>query len=322
MLLLVAVSIAVYRPIQAVAIPSLWGPHIPQKPVSPIYRTAAIPQVVHYLRTMVEPGEAIFVARAEPLLYFATDTQNPTPFEGVLPGFHEEQERAILAALPRVRYVVMSDIDQPMFIYYSDELPAVQEHLERYYRIPDDFPHDYGSWIIVLERSGDRGPTAIDLVRERPGARAWIRDKSGAEQEIDDELPRLATRHNRRPLPVILGPWGGGIDYELEIPPNARFQASVGFRSMVALRNLYLHPRGTRLAVSIRSTGPFERLSTLRIDDDRRSGPFWRPIEVDLSVYAGQKVTLRLEVIPDSALEPGALASWGSPRIALPPEQD
>jgi hypothetical protein len=125
-------SLAVSRPIHAVASPSTWGPRVPQRPVSPIYRTAAIPRVIHYLRARAEPGEPIFVARAEPLLYFATDTRNPTPFEGVLTGFHAEQERAILAALARIRYVVMSDIDQPMFTYYSDELPAVQAYLQRY----------------------------------------------------------------------------------------------------------------------------------------------------------------------------------------------
>ena len=40
------------------------------------------------------------------------------------------------------------------------------------------------------------------------------------------------------------------------------------------------------------------------------------------SAYAGQRVTLRLEVLPDSPLEPGLLASWGSPRLALPPAED
>ena len=80
------------------------------------------------------------MARAEPLLYFATDTTNPTPFGGVLPVLHEEQERAILAALPKVRFVVMSDIDQPVYTYYSEELPRVQANLERHFRVPPDFP--------------------------------------------------------------------------------------------------------------------------------------------------------------------------------------
>ena len=40
-----------------------------------------------------EPGDPIFVARAEPLLYFATGTRNPTPYPGVIPGMREEQSR-------------------------------------------------------------------------------------------------------------------------------------------------------------------------------------------------------------------------------------
>jgi len=182
-----------------------WGPRVPLRPVSAIYRTISVPRLISFLRARVEPGEPVFVARAEPLLYFATDTTNPTPYTGVLSVLNDEQEETILAALPDVRYVVMSDIDQPLWTYYSDELPRVQKHLERYYRIPRFFPLDDHSWIIVLERGEDRGPTLIDLVDERPRARAWLRDRSGVEHPDTEPPPKLVARHNRRPLPVRLG---------------------------------------------------------------------------------------------------------------------
>ena len=50
--------------------------------------------------------------------------------------------RIILEALERVRFVVMSDIDQPIYTYYGDELPQVQAYLERHFAVPSGFPLD------------------------------------------------------------------------------------------------------------------------------------------------------------------------------------
>lgn len=299
-----------------------WGPRIPLQPVSPVYRLASVPRVIHFLRQRIEPGEPIFVARAEPLLYFATDASNPTPYGGVLPVLNAEQEEAILAALPRVRYVVMSDVDQPSWTYYADELPRVQEHLERHYAIPAYFPLDDASWLVVLERGIDRGPTAIDLIAERPRARAFVRDAPGEEREDPRPPPRLAAHQNRRPLAMRLGRYGGGLDYEIDVPAAARFEAGVGFRGMASLDDLHEHPRRSRMRVLIRGPGSdFEELVTVRIDDSRGAGRRWTPAETDLGPWAGERVTLRLELVPELALDARAdLAWWGSPRIALPAE--
>src|SRR5262245_4658497 len=97
--------------------PPAWGPRVPLRPVSPVYRLPSVPRVIHFLRERIAPGEPIFVARAEPLLYFATGATNPTPYTGVLPVLNAEQEERIVAALPRVRYVVLSDVDQPSWTY-------------------------------------------------------------------------------------------------------------------------------------------------------------------------------------------------------------
>jgi hypothetical protein len=297
-----------------------WGPRIPLRPVSPVYRIPSVPRVVHFLRQRLRPGEPIFVARAEPLLYFATDATNPTPYGGVLPVLNEEQQEHILAALPKVRYVVMSDVDQPSWTYYAEELPRVQEHLERYYEIPPYFRLDDASWLIVLERGRDRGATAIDLVAERPRARAFVRDSPDEERDEPRPPPRLVARHNRRPLAMWLGRFGGGLDYEVEVPKSARFEAGVGFRGMVSLEDLHEHPRRSRLRVLVRRPGAsFEELVSARIDDSRDAGRRWTPLEADLSAWAGERVTLRLELMPEVAIDPDAdLVWWGSPRIALP----
>ncbi len=130
----------------------------------------------------------------------------------------------------------------------------------------------------------------------------------------------MAARRNRRPLPVRLSFWGGGIDYELTIPPDARFQAGVGFRGMVSLENLHEHPRRSRVSISLGQNGKFEELFSHRIDDSVRAGRRWDALDVDLSEYANERVTLRLELIPELALWSRDYTWWGSPRIARSPE--
>jgi len=304
--------------LHAIAGPAAFGPRVPLRPVSQAYRGPALPRVIQYLRGRARRGEAIFVARQEPLLYFATDTRNPTPFEGVLPGLRDWQEPVILEALDEVRFAVMSDIDQPIYTYYSDELPAVWNYLERHFQIPRDFPIDDYSWIAVLVRGPDRGVTAIDLLEERPRGRAWVRDLSGDVSETPDRPQRLASRQLRRPLPIALGPGGGGVDFDLLLPRGAVFQAGVGYRGLVSVDHQYIHPPGTTLAVSLRRDGEFVPLASVRIDDGLRGGRRWVPLEADLSAYGDQRVTLRLEVQAGRPIPPGSLSWFGSPRIAVP----
>jgi len=295
-----------------------YGPRVPLRPISSSYRSRSLPNVIQYLRQRVHPGEPIFVARAEPLLYFATGTTNPTPYTGVLTAFNEEQEAAILAALPHTRFVVMSDVDQPLWTYYSDELPRVQAELERFYRIAPFFPLGQDTWILVLERDGDRGPTAIDLISSP--ARAWVRDEPGQQRDEPEPAPKLPARHNRRTLGMRLGQWGGGLDWEIEVPPGARLQVDTGFVGMVSTQNMHMHPKLSRIAISLRrGDGGFKTLEQHPIRWERNEAPHWQPLEVDLSEYAGEQVTLRIALEPDEPVRTADLAWLGSPRIALAP---
>jgi hypothetical protein len=306
--------------LHGIAGPAAFGPHVPLKPVSRAYRGPALPRVISYLRNRVQPGETIFVPRQEPLIYFATGTRNPTPFEGVLPGLRDWEEPIILEALEDIRYVVMSDIDQPIYTYYSDELPAVWAYLERHFRVPPGYPLDDYDWIVVLARGADRGATAVDLVAERSRAHHWVRDESGKIADAPSMPQRLASKLLNRPLPIALGASGGGVDFEVDIPANAVFQAGVGYRGLVSVDHQYIHPRGTTLEVSVRDGDDFEPLASVRIDDRLRSGRSWTPLEADLRAFADRSVTLRLEVIAKIPPAPGDLSWFGSPRIALAPE--
>jgi hypothetical protein len=213
----------------------------------------------------------------------------------------------------------MSEIDRPQLLYYADELPAVQAYLERHFRVPKEYAEGKSSWLVVLERGPDRGPTALDLVDAGTAAEAWIRDDAGVRQTAPPVRPRLAGRYNRRPLPVQLGPGGGGIDFELEVPAGALFQADIGLRRVSEPGRKHLHPERTRLAVSIGAGEGFETLASIPVLHGSDEGRQWRPVEVDLSAYAERRVTLRLEVSADRPLDPDGLAWWGSPRIALRP---
>jgi hypothetical protein len=298
-----------------------FGPRVPLRPISRATLSPALPRVIHYLRARVQPREPIFVARQEPLLYFATETTNPTPFAGVLPGLRELQEPPILEALAGLRFAVMSDVDQPHYTYYSDELPAVWAYLERHFRIPRDFPSDDASWISVLERGRDRGETAIDLLAERPRARPWIAQGDGRRVTAAATPQRLAARQLNRPLPIELGARGGGLDFDLAVPPDAVFQAGVGYRGLSSVHHPYVHPSGTTASVSIRTEGAdaFEELVAVAIDDRPVGGRRWRSIEADLSRFAGQRATLRLEFRATRSPGRDRLAWFGSPRIALRP---
>jgi hypothetical protein len=307
------------RQLHAMAGPASFGPRVPQLPVSKFTKNPGVPRAIRFLMRRVHPGEAIFVARSEPLIYFATDTYNPTPYSGVIPVLREEQEKSIITALQHVRYVVMSEIDQPQFLYYADELPSVQAYLERHFRVPREYTQGWSSWLLVFERGPDRGATALDLVDAGGAAEAWIRDEEGVRRPAPAAPPRLASRHNRRPLPILLGARGGGIDFELEVPGGAFFQADVGLRRVLGPERMHEHPERTRLTVSVGGGEGFETLASIAVLQRRGEGGRWTPFEVDLSAYAERRLTLRLEVSSDRPFDPGALSWWGSPRIALRP---
>lgn len=299
--------------------PPTWGERVPLRPVSPIYRVATIPRIIRYIRANTEPGDAIFVARSEPLLYFATDTRNPTPYGGVLTGIYDEQQDTILEALEHVKYVVMSDLDQPMWTYYRKELPRVQEYLERYYRIADGYPLDDASWIVVLQRGEDRGETWLDLFDELPNARRWILDENREQQPDERPVTQLVARHNRRSLPMRLGHWGGGLDYELTVPERARFEASVGYRRLASLASLHVHPRRSQMLVEVGRDGVFEEVLRHKVTDVQMGGRRWTPVEADLSRFAGETITLRLTIDAAAPIGERDMSWWGSPRIVVDP---
>jgi hypothetical protein len=298
--------------------PPTFGPQVPLRPVSAIYRTPAVPRVIDYLKTHTNPGQEIFVVRQEPLLYFATQTRNPTHYEGMMQGLRNQQEEEILHVLPRLQYVVMSEKDSPERGVYSAELPSVYAALERYFRVPADFPVDAEQWILVLERGPDLGATAIDLVADRLSGHPWMRTSAGDMRWLDlSEIPLATSRGLRRPLIVPVGLFGGGIDFSLKVPPNAVFQAALGLGTLRTSKGVARQQIDLRCFVRVLSAGRDEALRSVELPADPSGDRGWQPLEVDLSAYSGQHVTLRLEAISETPLASGRFLWWGSPRIAV-----
>jgi hypothetical protein len=274
-------------------------------------------RVIDFLERHTRPGDRIFVARAEPLLYFATGTRNPTPYPGVIPGLREEQSRTIVEALGEVRYAVMSDVDQPAMTFYRDELPAVQAHLERHFRIPEELLGGDVHWLVVLEPGPDRGATAIDLIERASQARPFLRDVEGRLVDAPRFSDRLSTKYNRRPLGFQLGRRGGGLDFDLELPANAVLQVDAGMWLVNGQENLYRHPLRSLARVSIGRDGSFTPIAETPAMTGGVDWRRWTPLEADLSAWAGQRVTLRIELLTQMSPGPDDLGFVGSPRIAI-----
>ena len=307
------VAVLVYH---GIAAPQPWDPRVPVRPVSESYRTAAMPLVIDYLHAHTDPGEALFVARQEPLLYFVTGTRNPTRYEGMMQGLRERQEAEVVEALSRLRYVVMSEIDGPATGFYARELPAVEAYLERHFHIPADFALDRDQWVVVYERGADRGEPAIDLCDGAESARYWVKDPTGRiEGYPAAELPVVGVRHLRRPLPVPVSPRGGGVDFELLVPERARFEADLGIFAVNTTRGPFTPRWGATYQVKVLHEGRADVLAEAWIPDDPRGKATWQPIAADLSPFAGQRVVLRLEVVPGKERRRLLLGFWGSPRI-------
>ena len=234
-------------------------------------------------------------------------------------GLRNQQEEEILHVLPRLRYVVMSEKDSRERGFYSDELPSVYAALERYFQLPADFPADAEQWILVLERGPDRGATAIDLVADRLSGHPWLRTSAGDMRWLDlAEIPVAMSRDLRRPLIVPVGLYGGGIDFSLKLPPNAVFQAALGLGTLRTSKGVARQLVDLRCFVRVLSAGRDEEVRSVELPADPSGDRRWQPLDVDLSAYAGQQITLRLEAVSaTTSLTSGRIVWWGSPRIAV-----
>jgi hypothetical protein len=171
--------------------------------------------------------------------------------------------------------------------------------------------------LVVLERGADRGPAALDLVRLADRARRFVVDEAGRTHPVRRTPARLASRHNRRPLVLVLGARGGGVELDVELPPGGRFETGYGIGILRGQRVLE-HPERGLLELSVGRAGRFETVArwALPTTEERHT---WTDATADLSAFAGGTVTLRLAFVPEIQVEPWRRVAWlGSPRVVGP----
>ena len=178
-------------------------------------------------------------------------------------------------------------------------------------------------WLSVLERGVDRGATAIDLVALAASGRAFTRNREGAIEAAPALRIGWRTRRNRRPLGFALGVGGGGIDFEIEVPERAVFQADTSLGAVFSENEIFGTPGRSRILVSVGSSGEMVTLADVPLGTHWSNR--WTPLEADLAAWAGKRVTLRLELIRASQIMIEKfipIGYLGSPRIVRHAEPD
>jgi hypothetical protein len=303
-------SAAFYR----AAGPASYGPRVPLRPVSPALRAPDAPDAIAYVRERVRADEPILVLGDEPLLYFATGARNPTPYPGLIPMPDSEGQQDLMAWIEDVRLVISSELAASGAARPGRDLAVLQRDLERHFQVPATFRTHPLPRLLVLERGPDRGPAALDLVELAATARPWIRNEGGTLLPARRSPPKLGVRLHRRPLPFVLGLAGGGLDFDVDLPEDASFQADVGHAPLRGRRD-YWHPSNAVLAVSVGREGTFERVAAVKVEGGHATEAAWQPLEVDLASFGAGRIVLRLELEPGPGEPPGSVAWWGSPRI-------
>jgi hypothetical protein len=180
-----------------------------------------------------------------------------------------------------------------------------------------DFTGPETTVLVVLERGADRGPAALDLVRLAGQGRRFVVDEAGRARPVRRAPPPLGSRHNRRPLVLVLGARGGGIDLDVELPRGARLETGFGIGFLRGQR-VFEHPERGWLELSVGRGGRFEPIARYALAPVKERDT-WAAAAADLSAFGGESVTLRLAFVPEFHVEPWRRVAWlGSPRIVVP----
>ena len=143
-------------------------------------------------------------------------------------------------------------------------------------------------------------------------------DQSGRTSDFSaSNLPIGSVRHLRRPMPLPVGPGGGGVDFAFDVPERARFQGDVGIFAVASTMGERHRRWGSTYSVSIVQGDTVEKVIEVPLPADRERVGDWQPIDLDLARWAGQRIVLRLQVVPEKAVNAVRIGWWGSPRIVV-----
>jgi Zn-dependent protease with chaperone function len=118
-------------------------------------------------------------------------------------------------------------------------------------------------------------------------------------------------------MPVPVGAGGGGVDFAFDVPERARFQGDVGIFAVASTMGERHRRWGSTYSVSIVQGDTVEKVIEVPLPADRERVGDWQPIDLDLARWAGQRIVLRLQVVPEKAVNAVRIGWWGSPRIVV-----
>jgi hypothetical protein len=95
------------------------------------------------------------------------------------------------------------------------------------------------------------------------------------------------------------------------------FQADAGLQGVNGQESLYRLPLRSLVRVSIGRDGAFTTIAETPVMTRGVDFRRWTPLEADLSAWAGQRVTLRIELVTTQSPAQHDLGFVGSPRIAI-----
>jgi hypothetical protein len=255
--------------------------------------------VVGYITRQSAPGDAVPVYPIQPMFGFLAERDAPAGFYFIFPIQDPQRDERIIAELERRRVgtVVYSFSQYAHLGSFEETAPRLFAYLARHYEIATVFGHDrFGPLMCALRHRheaaadgapGEWGPDSVF-------ARAlWPFTPVVAQRVGTPEEPAVG----RATLEVPAAP--ARLDFRFGVNPDRWLGLSAGPFTFTIRDDL-----GASLFRA--ALDPAQAIA------DRR----WTEASVDLSRYAGRRVSLALEIAaPTAPPRPMETAGWAEPRL-------
>jgi hypothetical protein len=281
--------------------------------------------VANYIRDRTTPDELIWVWGNHSIMYYWADRRSPTRFIFNSPimaaigpnDFQPRWKTEVLNALEQhpPTYIVITYFDRTWFDYENPvdefkEIPGYQDFLDRYYR-QESFIGRFAIYRLTPWWSRYNYPTLLGAVT----AYDLLGNIDSAILASAPNEPIQSTEfklYDESPYPTLLMHPEAKAVFKLTLPDGV-----VCFRSDLALdpQSWGWGGDGANFVLAVDGEKVFEQYVGNAVTDR-----FWQPINVDLSRWAGQSVTLTLATGPGPNSDfTGDRAGWGLPRIVQSP---
>jgi hypothetical protein len=281
-------------------------------------------EVVDYIQSVTQPGEAIAVMPYFPILHFLAERPAPHRSTYIVWPFPELADRdaqieRAMDAQP-TRLVIYNFTQFAVFPPLTEFAPDLYAYLVDHYELGRVFSYDKGGYVLG----------ALTRAQDAPAGRALV-GPSAAELSVsiesDDEPPRPVRPEERAAL-LSVGPWpfrpalalapaeGGRrtvATLPLDVPRGAHLRTAVAVNPRIWIAD----PFEVRFALEAALDGRRETLyERVLAPATRREDRGWFDVDVPLDAFAGRRITLALSTAVDVVHgDPLLLAGWAEPRL-------